>query len=172
MSLLNTLSQSRIIHLLVKRRVISTLGIYVVSKHSVSVDNTTDGWICVPSSVGMESRLAKVRGEGRISEPSRSVVKNWLSLFHIFKQLSLGSWNLFLWLRCSSLALDVALFILEYFHRFLLNWRNLDSVIWFVKYIFERIYAGISCNSIFIDSLIWQNVGTRNKMTKLILVFS
>lgn len=76
MSLLNTLSQSRIIHLLVKRRIFSTLGIYVVRKHSVSVDNTTNSWICVPSSVGMESRLTKVRGEGRISEPSRSVVKN------------------------------------------------------------------------------------------------
>ena len=64
-----------VVDLLVEGRVIATLSIDVVSEHVMAVVNSTNSWVDITFTVGMESRLAEVCSEGGVWQPASSIQK-------------------------------------------------------------------------------------------------
>ena len=53
-----------VVNLLVEGRVVTALGVDVMSEHVVAVVNATDCWVDIALTVGVEGRLAEVGSEG------------------------------------------------------------------------------------------------------------
>jgi hypothetical protein len=63
LSLLNPLLECRIVDLLVKRRIITTLSIYIVRQHRLAIVHTTNRGVGVCSTVRMECGLSEISSE-------------------------------------------------------------------------------------------------------------
>ena len=56
--------ESRVVHLLVERWIVTTLSVDIVSQEVVPIVYATDRGIDISFTIGVEGRLAKVCGEG------------------------------------------------------------------------------------------------------------
>lgn len=96
----NSFRKCRVVNLLVKRRIIATLSVNIMSQHILTVIYTANSWVSVSTAVRMERRFAKVCGESWIGKPPGGVVKLRLTLVHFLLVLQL-CWSKFrlLWLN-------------------------------------------------------------------------
>lgn len=71
----------RLIDLLVLGGILAALRIDIVCKHVLAIIDTTLCWLSVGAPIRMESWLAVVSRERRVSNPSRCAVKFTLTFF-------------------------------------------------------------------------------------------
>ena len=67
------------------------MRVNIVRLHILAVNSTTNGWVCVAVAIGVEGRLSKVGGYGRVRHPSAGVLHLMnllLDIFHLLRCLS------------------------------------------------------------------------------------
>ena len=111
--------ESIIVDLLVERRIITALGIDVMSQQVMAVIDTADCRINISLAVRVERRLAEICGKGAIWEPSCRIKEVRCTLFHIHGCFALSCGHLSLF--GSSLACGI-IWIVTDGHSLSLSW--------------------------------------------------
>jgi len=114
-SLCAALLQSSVVHLLVKRRMVATLGVDVMREQVLTIVDATDNRLDVAFAVSMEGWFAEVGGEGGVRKPSCGVVELRATFIHFGGFFFLCCCESFLWFE--GLGCALRLNVLLDFHK-------------------------------------------------------
>lgn len=73
--LFNAVVKSILVDLLILWHVLATLRVHIMREHILSIDVTSDYWVDVGHTIGVEGWLTEIGGEGRVWEPSRGALE-------------------------------------------------------------------------------------------------